>query len=249
VIFEQVWSDVAFVHWPVRPDDVAALLPEGARPDVFDDGYSYVGLVAFEMRDAGFGTGPAVPYFGRFLETNIRLYSVDDAGRHGVVFRSLDTERLAIVPFARLAFGTPYEWSQMRLQRSGEVLRYECRRRWPDAGLRSALQVRLGAAIEPTPLQTWLTARWGLHSTLFGRNVWIPNEHDAWPLQTAEVTVLDDELLAASGVVAAGPPIAAMYSAGVRTRFGVPQRLLPTADSTLSVRRRARARLRADNSR
>ena len=30
---------------------------------------------------------PPVPYFGKFLETNIRLYSCDEAGRHGVLFR------------------------------------------------------------------------------------------------------------------------------------------------------------------
>lgn len=222
VVFDQVWSDVTFVHWPVRPADVAPLLPPGARPDVFDDGYSYVGLVLFLMRRAGFGTGRPIPYFGSFLETNIRLYSVDDAGRHGVVFRSLDSARLAIVPFARLAFGTPYIWSRMRLSRRGDVLRYEMRRRWPDRGPASLVEVRAGAPVDPSPLQVWLTARWGLHSTLFGRPVWIPNEHGPWPLHAAELLTLQDELLGASGVPAAGPRIEAMYSPGVRTRFGLP---------------------------
>ncbi len=36
-----------------------------------------------------------LPYFGTFLETNIRLYSIDDAGRHGVLFRSLETSPLS----------------------------------------------------------------------------------------------------------------------------------------------------------
>ena len=225
VVFDQVWADLTFVHWPVRPHDVAPLLPPGVRPDVFDDGFSYVGLVPFAMRRAGFGTGRPIPYFGSFLETNIRLYSVDDAGRHGVVFRSLDTARLAIVPFARLAFGTPYIWSRMRLTRDGDLVRYETRRRWPDRGPRSLVEVRPGPRLEPSPLQVWLTARWGLHSTLFGRSVWIPNEHGPWPLHAAEVVTLHDNLLGASGVTAAGPSIDAMYSPGVRTRFGLPVRV------------------------
>lgn len=45
VTFDQCWSDLTFVHWPVRPDDIAHLLPAGTRPDVFGDGLTYVGLV------------------------------------------------------------------------------------------------------------------------------------------------------------------------------------------------------------
>ena len=87
--FDQSWLDLTFVHWPVRPDDVAHLYPPGTRPDVFD-GMTYVGLVPFRMGYTKVGTGPALPYFGAFAETNVRLYSVDDAGRHGVLFRSLE---------------------------------------------------------------------------------------------------------------------------------------------------------------
>ena len=72
-----------------------------------------------------------MPYFVSFLETNIRLYSVDAAGRHGVLFRSLDAARLAIVPFARLVFAMNYTWSRMSVEHDGDVVRYESVRRWP----------------------------------------------------------------------------------------------------------------------
>ena len=61
-----------------------------------------------------------LPYFGTFHETNIRLYSIDDAGRHGVLFRSLETARLAVVPVVRTALGVPYTWAGMRIARSGD---------------------------------------------------------------------------------------------------------------------------------
>ena len=68
------------------------------------DGVTYVALVPFRMVGAGLGTGPGVPWLGTFLETNVRFYSVDDEGRRGVVFASLDASRLAVVLGAQAAF-------------------------------------------------------------------------------------------------------------------------------------------------
>src|SRR5436189_68825 len=85
---------------PAEPAAVQRFFPPGTRPDVFE-GRTYVGLVPFRMVGTGLPHGPAVPYLGSFLETNIRLYSIDEAGRRGVVFRSLDANRLAVVATAR----------------------------------------------------------------------------------------------------------------------------------------------------
>jgi uncharacterized protein YqjF (DUF2071 family) len=222
MLFDQYWSDLTFVHWPVRPDTVAHLYPPGTRPDVFADGMTYVALVPFVMTGIRLGPSPPVPYFGSFLETNIRLYSVDDAGRHGVLFRSLESSRLAVVPLTRAGLGLPYTWARMRLTRNGSTISYSSVRRWPRPGLRSRLTVTVGEAITPSPLEVWLTARWGAHTRKAGRTWWVPNEHAPWPLQSADIVDLDDDLLPASGVVPSGDPIRALYSPGVRTRFGRP---------------------------
>lgn len=222
VVFDQQWCNVSFVHWPVEPASVAHLFPAGCRPDVFE-GRSYVGLVPFQLLGAGLGRAGAIPYFGSFAETNIRLYSVDDAGRHGVVFCSLETERLAIVPVARLLFGVPYTWARLRVSElPGGQWQYESRRRWPDAGLTSRLRVRVGDPVEPSTLEQWLTARWGAHSRIAGRTRWVPNFHGPWPLHRAEVLELRDDLLAAAGVEPAGEQLPALFSTGVRAQFGLP---------------------------
>lgn len=222
VVFDQRWSDLTFVHWPVQPADVAHLFPAGTRPDVFADGMTYVALVPFVMSKIRLGASPPVPYFGSFLETNIRLYSIDDGGRHGVLFRSLETSRLAVVPLTRLGLGMPYTWARMRLARNGDTLTYQSLRRWPRRGLRSRLTVAVGEVVEPTDLEVWLTARWGAHTRAAGRTWWVPNEHGPWPLRAAEVLDLDDDLLAASGVRPSGERLRALHSPGVRTRFGRP---------------------------
>lgn len=219
--FDQSWLDLTFLHWPVHPADVAHLYPPGTRPDVFH-GLTYAGLVPFRMGYTAVGPGPALPYIGAFAETNVRLYSIDDAGRHGVLFRSLETARLAVVPAIRASMGIPYTWARMRITRSSGAITYESVRRWPHRGLRSRVTVRPGDAVEPTPLEVWLTARWGAHTRKVGRTWWVPNVHDPWPLQAAQLVDLDDQLVAAAGVRTAGDPLRVLYSAAMRTRFGRP---------------------------
>ncbi|OBH81145.1 hypothetical protein A5681_02890 [Mycobacterium scrofulaceum] len=220
VTFDQRWRDLTFIHWPVRPDAVAAMYPPGTRPDVFADGMTYVGLVPFVMDSTKVGSSLALPYFGSFPETNVRLYSVDDSGRHGVLFRSLETARLAVVPVVRAGLGVPYTWARMRTSRRGDRVTYHSVRRWPRRGLRSSVEITVGAPVEPTPLEVWLTARWGAHTRKAGRTWWIPNEHEPWPLRAADIVELDDELVAASSVRPAGERLRALFSPGVRTRFG-----------------------------
>lgn len=222
VLFDQFWADVTFVHWPVNPENVAHLFPGGARPDVFADGLTYVALAPFVIRHTALGTSLRLPYFGSFAETNIRLYSIDDAGRHGAYFRSLETTRLAAVGLIRMGLGVPHTWAKLRVNRFGDEVSYDSVRRWPRRGLRSRLTVRVGAEVQPTPLEVWLTARWGARTRKAGRTWWVPNEHGPWPLRAAEILELDDDLLSASGVVPAGDRLRALCSTGVLAQFGRP---------------------------
>ena len=225
-VLDQHWRDLSFLHWRVEPERVAPLLPAGTAPDEHD-GSTWVGLIPFRLTDAGFGPGPALPYVGTLAETNVRFYSVDAEGRRGVVFGSLDAERLAFVLGARLALGLPYAWARMRVRRSGDVLTYTSRRRWPGP---RGVRTRAVVAVEDDPvlddpLADFLTARFGLHTTRLGRTLYLPNTHQAWPLQRARLLELDDELVAAAGLpgVTARPPDSVLFSSGVRTRFGLPR--------------------------
>lgn len=223
VVFEQHWRDLAFLHWSVDPELVAPLMPKGVRPDVLD-GRTFVGLIPFHMRKAGPSRLPT-PWLGDFLETNVRLYSVDSAGRHGVVFRSLEATRLVTAMAARYGYRLPYTWSHMRAARRGLRFRYLSRRRWPARGLRSAVTVDVGAPIaQPSELANFLTARWGLHASLLGRTVWHPNFHAPWQLHEATLVDLEDDLVAAAGVAVNGPPdVPLLWSGGVSTVFGPPR--------------------------
>ncbi|MGI5447962.1 YqjF family protein [Streptomyces sp. CA-243310] len=229
-LLTQSWLDLAFLHWPVDPADVAPLLPPGTVPDTLD-GVTYVGLIAFRMDRVGWLGLPGVPYLGSFPETNVRLYSVDAQGRRGVVFRSLDASRLVSVAVARTVFRLPYQWSRMSLDRTGDVVTYTGVRRWPGPrGAHSRIAVRVADPIdEPTELEHFLTARWCLHNDFPGGPLHLPNTHPRWPLYRAELLECREDLIAAAGLPApAGDPVSVLYSPGVPVRFGRPSRFTAT---------------------
>ncbi|MEV5431171.1 DUF2071 domain-containing protein [Streptomyces sp. NPDC052701] len=225
-LLTQSWLDLTFVHWAADPADVAPLLPPGTVPDTLD-GVTYVGLVAFRMHRVGWLRLPGVPYLGTFPETNVRLYSVDAHGRRGVVFLSLDASRLIPVAVGRIGFRMPYLWSRMGIRHDGDTVTYTSSRRWPGPrGAGSRITVRRGERIEePTELEHFLTARWGMHGAFFGRSVYLPNAHPRWPLYRAELAVCEENLVTAAGLPRpAGEPVSVLYSPGVPARFGLPAR-------------------------
>jgi uncharacterized protein YqjF (DUF2071 family) len=205
-------------------------MPRGVRPDVHD-GSSWVGLIPFRMVDAGLGHGRPVPRLGTFSETNVRLYSIDADGRRGVVFRSLEADRLPVVAAARLSLGVPYQWARLsvdpvdlRGDPTGRTISYRSRRRGR-SHVGGRIDVEVGALLEePTALDLFLTARFGLHTSVLGRTLWVPNSHGPWALRAARSTVLEDSLVAAAGLpgVVGSPPDSVLFSSGVRTVFGCP---------------------------
>ncbi|MBS2963388.1 DUF2071 domain-containing protein [Actinocrinis puniceicyclus] len=225
-LLTQSWLDLAFLHWAVAPQVVQPLLPSGTRPDVID-GRTYVGLIAFRMHRIGWLGLPGLPWLGSFPETNVRLYSVDAAGRRAVVFRSLDASRLLPVLTARLGFRLPYVWSRMSVRREGDVIEYAGRRHRPgNPSTSSHIKVRIGEPVaRPSAVEHFVTARWGLHYAPLRRTLYLPNEHPRWPLFRAHLLELRENLVTAAGLPAPdGPPDSVLYSPGVPVRFGAPLR-------------------------
>ncbi|MFJ4693012.1 YqjF family protein [Streptomyces sp. NPDC088766] len=222
VLFRQFWRDLVFLHWEVDPFDVARLLPPGTVPDLYR-GRAYAGLVFFRMEDLAFGNGPPLPYLGTFNEVNVRLYSRDALGRRGVVFRSLDCDRLLPVLAARAAFGLPYRWARVSRQWHGRRLVYRTRGR---AHEHPSGRVRVQVSddtVRPRPLDEFLTHRWGLHERGPTKTYYLPNAHPVWTFRRCDLLDWDASLLAAAGV----PPVRAepdsvLYAPGVPVRFGTP---------------------------
>lgn len=227
-ILFQRWDDATFVHWRVDPADVAPHLPPGTRPDVFD-GSAWVGLIAFRMARTQVLGGPAIPWLGTFPEVNVRHYSVDERGRRGVVFASLEASHLLPVLAARTAFGLNYRWARMSLGRRRDLVAYRSRRIGLDRPETHLVARILPERVEQDALADFLTARWAFHERHLGRTWYSRNSHEPWPLHRAELVHLRDDLLAVAGFphLAARAPDSVLYSPGVDTAFSAPS--LPRA--------------------
>ena len=228
-VMEQSWLDLASVHWRYDPAVVQSLLPPGFTVDTFD-GSAWVGLIPFRMVDV---RAPHLPTMGRlsqFLETNVRTYICDAAGRHAVWFFSLDVDRLIPAVVARLTYRLPYCWAQMSMERIDDVITYRSVRRWPrsSAGASSALSIRVGEAMAPNevdPLRVFLTARWSLGTTFGGRLMWARVDHDPWSIHVADVLSADETMFAAAGLPTPTGESVALWSPGVHVRIGMPRRV------------------------
>lgn len=222
-ILQQSWTHLVYLHWRVDPAEIAPLLPVGIRPDVFD-GSTWVGLIPFEMVGTSVLGSPGIPFFGSFTEINVRLYGVDEQGRRGVVFLSLEASRLAAVMAANIGFSLPYKWAAARSDWSGQSIVYSSTRM-----ARHRPSTRVAAtpgttAVTGDPLADFLTARWLLFVTRGGRTMALPNAHAPWALFDARLDELHDGLVAAAGIRSVGDraPDSVMYSPGVISRFGRP---------------------------
>jgi len=220
VVASQRWTRVSFLHWRIAASAVAPFFPDGVRPDELG-GSSWVGLIGFYLDRATLGAAPRIPYLGDFTEINVRLYGVDERGRRGVVFLSLEASRLAAVLAARAVFSIPYFWSRTSMRSLQGVEEYTASRMRGRGGTKIVVRPT-DHGVVGDELAEFLTARWGLFTTRRGKTIFLPNEHEPWPLVSAGLITLEDSLLEQAGIsgIASRPPDSVLYSAGVTSRFG-----------------------------
>ncbi len=117
-VMYQRWEELLFLHWPVEPQVVAKVLPPGLGVDTYK-GKAWLGVVPFSMRGVRPRFLPAVPGLSSFPELNLRTYVVDELGRPGVWFYSLDTPKHLPNWIARTFFHLNYRFARIQVEDKG----------------------------------------------------------------------------------------------------------------------------------
>src|SRR6185437_14769599 len=227
----QRWRTLAFLHWEVPVDAVAALLPAGLQVDTFE-GPPYVGVVPFTMRDVSPWWSPSVPGVSNFHELNVRTY-VAAGDQPGVWFFSLDAASSIAVLAARTGWHLPYHRASMEFEVSGHEgedphvlgasqgeVRYRSRRLWPgpkpaELELSYRIGESLGEAV-PGTFEHFLAERYLLFAHTGAGLLCGQVHHRPYPLHRAEVVEVHESVVAAAGLPATiGPPAHVLYSPGV----------------------------------
>jgi uncharacterized protein YqjF (DUF2071 family) len=222
-VMRQRWADLLFLHWPVPVEILRPLVPAPLEVDTFE-GRAFVGLVPFTMtgvRPVGF---PAVRWLSNFHEVNVRAYVHLQGRDPGVWFFSLDAASAPAVRIARRLWHLAYHFARMSLEthENGRVS-YRSERLWPEPTPASC-----DLEYQPTgnpresllgTLEHFLTERYVLYAKR-GTKLYLGRvHHTPYPLQTAELSRLDESLLLASGILRPEAPPLAHYASEVRVKI------------------------------
>jgi len=231
-VVHQRWAHLLFVHWQASPEALARLLPAGLDLDTFE-GHAFVGLVPFTVTGTRPRWTPALPFFSRFHEVNLRTY-VHRGGRDpGVWFFSLDAGSLLAVQGARAWYRLPYRLARIRLELgsggTGQEVSCEARRVWPGP-LPAACSMRYGPAgamapAVPGTLEHFLIERYVLYGASRGRLYRARVHHPRYPVQAATVDGLEETFSRAAGVSLMGPALPSLYAREVEVEVFPPVRL------------------------
>ncbi|MFZ7089283.1 YqjF family protein [Curtobacterium sp. RRHDQ10] len=218
------WREVVGLHWRIDPALARHLVPPGTRPDEHD-GAAWATLSAYRFVDS---TVPPLPRLGRFgtmTEIAVQIATVEDEPRgapeprHGIAYRSIDTQHAPAVLAAR-TIGLPYVWARAGSRVRPDDVAHRSARYGGGPG--SLVRVTPGTdVVEQDPTTEFLLDRWGVHAPRFGRARWWRRAHEPWPLRSVRVDRLDDTLLSAAGLpgLAEQEPDVTTWSPGVVVRY------------------------------
>ncbi|MFC4639051.1 YqjF family protein [Deinococcus hohokamensis] len=205
-ILKMEWRDLLFVHWPLPPPVLAAALPAGVTLDLWE-GQAWLALVAFNVTNFRVR---GVPFGMSFPQVNLRTY-VRLGETRGIWTFSLDAAPLLAVLGSRLGYALPYVQARAALQVQGDWLEFRSvRRHQPD--LDCHVGYRPTGPVFRAPAgstEHWLTERRSLFTVGWDRRLWRADvQHEAWPLQAAEIRHFHSRLPAQVGAPSLGPPLA-----------------------------------------
>jgi uncharacterized protein YqjF (DUF2071 family) len=144
------WEDIVFAHWRHDPESLARLVPRGTRPDVVD-GSAWAGLSAYVFRETRVPPFPPSGRLGTMTEVTIEILTIDDRGRRGVAYRTVDTANVPAIVAAHALLGVPYTFAHARARRRGDTIAHHSVRH-PTRGLHPIRWLRgRGTRPGPTP--------------------------------------------------------------------------------------------------
>lgn len=183
----QTWDDLLFVHYPVAPEQLRALVPDGLEVEEHS-GSGWLGVTPFVVTGLRARGLLPLPFTSSFRELNVRTYVSRD-GKPGIWFFSLDASSQLAVEAARRLYRLPYFRAEISVRRRGDELLYECSR--GDAKAFSAAYRADGEPFEAGPgsLEQFLTERYCLYAEHEGQLYRAEIHHRPWPLQPAAARI------------------------------------------------------------
>lgn len=213
---QQSWRDLLFIHWPVRADVIQQALPAGITVDTFD-GFAWIALVPFQMRNVRPVWAPCVPGLSNFAECNVRTYVHINGKAPGVWFFSLDAANAIACAIARLTFSLPYFHAKMKGVVTGNEFRYRTQRFASGLDVSLTASIKQGEALPAVPgtFAWWVAERYLLHSIHKGQLHTGQVHHKPYRLIEADVEFSVFTATFPLSVIQNSTPASILFSPGV----------------------------------
>lgn len=220
-VMHQRWEELLFLHWTFEPQIIAKVLPPSLRVDTFED-KAWLGVVPFSMRNVRPRFLPSVPGLSNFPELNLRTYVVDEHGRPGVWFYSLDTPKRLPNWIARTFFHLNYRLARIQVEKKGSLCSYRSEL-WMETGWDTPQEYkwdRVGEPFiaEPGSLDFFLAERYRLFAFNKKETQLMSGQvhHEPYHLQKVNLKCYSKRLFALNGLPEPGnSPVSVLASAGV----------------------------------
>lgn len=229
-VMHQSWNDLLFIHYPISIEKLKTIVPEHIQLDTFE-GMGWISIVPFKMNNVGIR---GVPFSVQFPELNIRTYVIID-NKPGVYFFSLDASNLPVVFLTKTFLNLPYIHSSMNIQSSLTTnTEFICQRKSKKENEEKVLfSCRYRATSAPFTtkngtLDYWLTERYCFYTTNKKGQLRICEIlHQAWPIQQAEVEIINNSLPIMQYIDDKNYTPLVHYSSGVDVRIWPLKRIKP----------------------
>ena len=224
-VMYQRWEELLFLHWPVEPQVVAKVLPPGLGVDTYK-GKAWLGVVPFSMRGVRPRFLPAVPGLSSFPELNLRTYVVDELGRPGVWFYSLDTPKHLPNWIARTFFHLNYRFARIQVEDKGGSRSYRSEL-WMGSDWDVPQEYeweRIGEPFtaEPGSLDFFLAERYRLFAYNEAKAQLLTGQvhHQAYPLQQVNLKRYSKRIFTLNGLSKPDSlPVSLLASSGVNVQI------------------------------
>lgn len=178
--YYQEWNNALFLHWKVPFNELRTLVPDELKLDNHKGEY-YVSLVAFTMQKIHPRYLPPIQAISDFYEINVRTY-VNNNGKPGVYFLSIEAEKKLSVIIAKLLSGLPYEKAFIKRFGSAYASENHKRKFYFSAKFRtSKINDR------KSDLDKWLTERYRLYLKEDTGFYYYDIHHLEWEIRVAEI--------------------------------------------------------------
>jgi uncharacterized protein YqjF (DUF2071 family) len=191
----QSWRDLLSLHYPVEPEEIAKLIPEGVELELFPDSNgkpkAWVGLTCMHVDGVHGKFWPKLPGLSAYNQTNVQTYVHRD-GSPGLVLLSVDAAKWIACRLARRRFRLPYRHALLKHERKGPQIVFEGHRAEGQSSAELSLSATVGESTgipEAGTLSSFLLDRYLIYTEHEGTLLQVP----MWRRQMALSQVTVDE--------------------------------------------------------